>query len=99
VIDTNSIQLQADSTQTNLGLFRAYLETYLRKHQGVHQDMKLLVRHLPATSTGLPVELYFFTNETRAEIYEAIQADILEHAYAMLPRFDLRVYQNANEAI
>ncbi len=32
---------------TNIGTFRAYLETYLRKHPGIHQGMTIMVRQMP----------------------------------------------------
>lgn len=82
---------------TNVGLFRIYLEKYLKSHSGVHQEMKMLVRQLQGTPTGLPLELYFFTNEIISEQYEAIQADIIEHAYAMMPKFKLRAFQYAGD--
>ncbi|MBA3535949.1 MAG: mechanosensitive ion channel family protein, partial [Tatlockia sp.] len=43
-------------------------------------------------------ELYFFTNETDSIKYEAIQSDIIEHVYAIMPRFDLRAFQYANSS-
>jgi miniconductance mechanosensitive channel len=84
------------NTTTNLGLFRLYLEKILKQHPQVHQKMKLLIRQLQGTPTGLPLELYFFTNQTRSEKYESVQADMLEHVYALLPQFGLRVFQYAN---
>ena len=32
---------------TNVGTFRAYIQTYLENHPQINQDMTLLVRHLP----------------------------------------------------
>lgn len=78
---------------TNLGLFRHFLEIYLKQHPSVRKDMKILIRHLQETATGLPLELYFFTNEIDSEKYEVIQADIFEYIYATLPKFGLRVFQ------
>ena len=48
--------------QTNLGVFRAYLVRYLRNEVPVNRAMTLMVRQLQPTETGLPMELYFFTN-------------------------------------
>lgn len=79
---------------TNLGTFRAYLEQYLKNHPKVHPDMLMLVRHLAPTAHGLPIELYLFTNTTKWVEYEAIQADIFDHILAIIPEFDLRVYQS-----
>ena len=80
---------------TNIGLFRYYLENYLRQHPGIRNDMRILVRQLQTTPNGLPMELYAFANDISTERYEAIQADIIDHIYAILPFFDLRAFQYA----
>lgn len=78
---------------TNLGTFRAYIAEYLRAHPGVHQGMTLMVRQLQPGATGLPLEIYCFTNTTEWVAYEGIQADIFDHLYAIVREFDLRVFQ------
>ncbi|MFC1543347.1 mechanosensitive ion channel family protein [Candidatus Neomarinimicrobiota bacterium] len=78
---------------TNVGTFRAYVEAYLRDHPQIHQDMTLLVRQLDPGPNGLPIEIYAFTSDTRWGSYEAIQADIFDHILAVVPEFDLRVFQ------
>ena len=79
---------------TNIGTLRAYIENYLRSHPKIHQDRTLLVRQLAPTPQGLPIELYVFSNDTAWVAYEAIQADILDHIMALLPEFDLRLFQH-----
>ena len=79
---------------TNIGTFRAYVEAYLCSHPGTHKHMTIIVRHLPPGPDGLPLEIYCFTNTTEWGAYEVIQADIFDHLYAILPEFDLRVFQN-----
>ena len=79
---------------TNLGTFRKYLEEYLKNHPKIHKDMTFLVRHLQPTDTGLPLEIYVFSKDQAWARYEAIQADIFDHILAILPEFDLRVFQN-----
>jgi miniconductance mechanosensitive channel len=79
---------------TNLGTFRKYLEEYLHNHPMIHKDMTFLVRHLQPTDKGLPVEIYVFSRDQAWANYEAIQADIFDHILAILPEFDLRVFQN-----
>lgn len=79
---------------TNVGTFRAYLQQYLNHHERVHKDMTLMVRQLAPTTEGLPIELYIFTNDVRWTHYEAIQADIFDHVFAILPEFGLRAFQN-----
>ncbi|WP_084220772.1 MULTISPECIES: mechanosensitive ion channel family protein [Pseudoxanthomonas] len=83
---------------TNLGTFRAYVERYLRRHPGVHQDMTLLVRQLQPGADGIPLEIYCFTNDTRWAVYEGIQSDIFDHLLAILPEFGLRVFQQPGGA-
>ena len=79
---------------TNLGTFRAYVDTYLRRHPGIHQSMILMVRTLEASSEGVPMELYCFASTTEWIAYENIQSNIFDHLLAILPEFGLRLYQN-----
>ena len=79
---------------TNLGTFRAYLVAYLKAHPKVHQDMTFLVRQLPPSDNGLPLEIYVFSNDQAWANYEDIQADIFDHILASLPEFELRPFQN-----
>jgi len=78
---------------TNLGTFRAYVTQYLKNHPGINQNMTLLVRQLPLTPEGIPLELYCFTTTTAWAPYEGIQADIFDHLLAILPEFNLRIFQ------
>jgi len=79
---------------TNLGTFRKYVEQYLRNHPKIHQELTFLVRHLQPTEKGIPIEIYVFSNEQAWAKYEAVQADIFDHILAVIPEFDLRVFQN-----
>jgi miniconductance mechanosensitive channel len=79
--------------QTNLGIFRAYVQAYLRQHPKIHQRMTFLVRHLQPGPQGLPLEIYVFSKEQVWADYEALQADIFDHLLAALPEFGLRAFQ------
>lgn len=79
---------------TNLGTFRKYVEEYLLHHPKIHNDMTFLVRQLQPNERGLPIEIYVFSNDQAWANYEAIQADIFDHILAVIPEFDLRVFQN-----
>ena len=79
--------------QTNIGIFRAYIKSYLTNHPKINKNMILLVRHLPPTSKGLPMEIYVFSSDQVWTNYEDIQADIFDHIIAVLPEFGLRVFQ------
>jgi len=78
---------------TNFGSFRAYVKAYLDKNAKVRADLTVMVRQLPPTSEGLPLEIYSFSNDTDWVAYEGIQADIFDHLLASLSDFDLRVFQ------
>lgn len=80
--------------QTNLGVFRAYLNNYLKNLPEVNKDMTCMVRHLQPTEQGIPMELYFFSSVKEWTAYESIQADIFDHVLAVVPEFELRVFQN-----
>ena len=79
---------------TNIGTFRAYALAYLKAHPNIHEGMTCMVRSLEPSSTGIPVELYCFTNTTVWAEYERVQGDVFDHLLAILPEFGLRMYQN-----
>ncbi|MCB2184301.1 MAG: mechanosensitive ion channel family protein [Desulfobulbaceae bacterium] len=79
--------------QTNIGVFRAYIKSYLTNHPKINKNMTFLVRHLPPSSKGLPIEIYVFSSDKVWANYEEIQADIFDHILAVLPEFGLRVFQ------
>ena len=78
---------------TNIGTFRAYVVNFLRASEHINQDMTMLVRQLEPGPTGLPIQIYAFTNDTAWLSYENIQADIFDHLIAILPQFGLSVFQ------
>lgn len=99
-IETENQQAGVDLTSlvngrrlTNLGTFRAYLIAYLRQHKSIHTNMTQIVRQLAPEPTGIPLEIYAFSKDTGWVNYEAIQSDIFDHVFAILPEFGLRVYQ------
>jgi miniconductance mechanosensitive channel len=79
---------------TNVGTFRKYLEEYLRAHPLIHNELTFLVRQLQPTEKGLPIEIYVFSRDQEWANYEAIQADIFDHIMAVIPEFELRIFQN-----
>ena len=78
---------------TNIGTFRAYIQSYLRNHPKIHKEMVQLVRQLPPGEYGLPLDIYVFTNDTEWANYENIQSDIFDYLLAVVPQFGLRVFQ------
>lgn len=80
--------------QTNLGVFRAYLTVYLKNQPGVNQELTCMVRQLQPTDHGIPMELYFFSANKDWIPYEGVQADVFDHVLAIIPEFDLQVFQS-----
>ncbi len=83
---------------TNIGTFRAYVHAYLENHPNIVQGMTFLVRQLEPSEVGVPIEIYVFCDDTAWVRYEAIQSDIFDHLLAVVPEFDLRVFQNPTGA-
>lgn len=97
VADTdNPAGLVNGTIDTNLGLFRAYLTMYLRRHPFINNDLLLMVRSLPPTENGLPVQIYCFSANKNWPSYESIQAEIMEHFVSVLPAFELYPFQNSD---
>ncbi len=82
-----------DSRRVNLELFRIYLERYLSSRNFVRNDMLLMIRQLQPTPNGLPLELYFFVNDTGWKQYEHLQSEVFNHVYATIHEFGLAIYQ------
>ncbi len=83
---------------TNLGTFRAYLVSYLKDHPKINKNLTFLVRQLDPGPSGLPIEIYVFSSDQVWANYESIQADIFDHILAVIPEFELRVFQNPTGA-
>jgi miniconductance mechanosensitive channel len=86
--------LHTSTGVTNIGLFRRYLEIYLKGHPKIRPDMTLVVRQRQPTENGLPIEIYVFTKERSLKPYEEVQSEIFDHILAILPEFGLNVFQN-----
>ena len=82
---------------TNLGVFRKYLDSYLRQHSAINKDMTIMVRQLAPTPQGLPMEIYAFSSDKRWEQYEHIMADIFDHIVAAVPYFNLELFEYPTE--
>lgn len=80
--------------QTNLGVFRAYLTAYLKSRPDINQGLTCMVRQLQPTDHGIPMELYFFSAIKEWVPYEGVQADVFDHVLAIIPEFDLQVFQS-----
>lgn len=79
--------------QTNLGVFRAYILSYIRSNPNINQNMTRMVRQLQPTEFGIPLQIYAFSKEKEWIKYEEIQSDLFDHIIAAAPLFDLKIYQ------
>ena len=79
--------------QTNLGIYRAYINAYIRSNPNINQNMTKMVRQLQPTEFGIPLQVYAFSKEKDWTRYEEIQSDIFDHIIAAAPLFDLKIYQ------
>lgn len=82
------------SSITNIGLFRKYVERYLMSHTGINSEKKLMAKLLEPTASGIPLQIYVFTNIIDVVEYENTVAEIFEHLIAVIPEFGLRLFQN-----
>ncbi len=79
---------------TNIGTFRIYVQSYLKNNAKLLRNMPIMVRQLPPTENGLPLEIYAFSKEIEWTVYETIQADIFDHILSVVEEFDLRIFQS-----
>lgn len=82
---------------TNLEAFRGALYCYLRQMPEINEEMTLMVRQLPSTDEGVPVQVYAFSHTKVWEEYEEIQARIIEYMIAIMPQFGILPYQRSSD--
>lgn len=85
--------------QTNIGLYRHYINNYLRQNSELNQEMTLMVRQLPSTEYGVPIEVYCFSKNQDWAAYEIIVADIFDHLFAVTTYFDLVVFERPSSRL
>jgi len=78
---------------TNIGVFRKYIDSHINEHTGINKDMMIMVRQLPPTPQGIPLEIYAFSNDKRWANYEYIMADIFDHILAAVSYFELELFE------
>lgn len=81
--------------QTNLGVFRAYILSYIKSNPNVNQNMTRMVRQLQPTEFGIPLQVYAFSKEKEWTKYEEVQSDIFDHIIAAAPYFDIKIFQRS----
>jgi miniconductance mechanosensitive channel len=91
--DVNKELLMNGRNQTNLGLFRTYIDRYLKNHPAINKNMTIMVRQLAPNDKGLPLEIYAFSSDKEWVNYEYIMADIFDHIIASVDYFDLELFE------
>jgi len=79
---------------TNLGAFRAYMVDYLRNHPHIDTMMPVMMRDMPPTETGMPVEIYCFSKINSWVPFESVQSSVVDYAYAVVSQFGLKLFQS-----
>jgi len=78
---------------TNFGVFRKYIELFLRNNPYINQNTTIVVRHRQPSENGIPLEIYCFSKEKAMANYEEVQSNIFEHILSVIPEFELKVFQ------
>ena len=88
-----------DDEIINLTLFRMYVLNYLANSPDISKKFVTTVRHKDSGVTGLPLEIYTFTNAITLADFEKVQAEIFEHCFVALKKFKLKVLQYPTASI
>ena len=79
---------------TNLGVYRQYVENYLKTHPKISDQLTVMCRQLPTSQFGAtPLEVYAFSVEKDWVMYEHLTADIFDHLLSALRYFELESYE------
>ncbi len=78
---------------TNLGVFRTYIEEYLKAHPLTNDDLTMMCRQLEPTSQGIPIQIYTFSKDKEWTKYEALTSDIFDHLLSSVKYFKLECFE------
>ena len=78
---------------TNLGVFRVYIEEYLKAHPMTNDDLTMMCRQLEPTSQGIPIQIYAFSKDKEWTKYEALTSDIFDHLLSSVKYFNLECFE------
>lgn len=79
---------------TNLGVYRQYVEDYLKTHPKISDQLTVMCRQLPTNKFGAtPLEVYAFSQDKEWVAYEHLTADIFDHLLAALKFFNLESFE------
>lgn len=89
----DGLDIDTSAPIVNLQLLSAYLDRYIAAHPLVNHDLLHMVRQMEPASTGIPLQLYFFTRAVQWKQFEHDKDLILNHVYAVVQHFGLRIFQ------
>lgn len=84
---------------TNIGVFRKYMEEWIDANPNTNNDMTHMVRQLQPGPTGIPIEVYCFSAQQEWVAYEKVQSDIFDHIMAVIPQFNLKVFEYPSQYV
>ena len=79
---------------TNIGVFRIYVENYLKSLNTISQNDSIIVKQLPVSPLGMPLEIGCFTTTSSNLEFERIQSDIFDHLLTACRKFELEIMQS-----
>ena len=78
---------------TNIGVFRIYIEEYLKAHPMTNENLTLMCRQLEPTSQGIPIQIYTFSKDKEWTKYEGLTSDIFDHLLSSVKYFNLECFE------
>lgn len=84
---------------TNIGIFRQYIEFWINANPDINKGMTHMVRQLQPGPTGMPIQIYCFSGRKVWVEYEKVQADIFDHVMAVIPEFNLKVFEYPSQYV
>lgn len=77
--------------ETNLGLFRAYMVSYLLASDMIDHKSDLMVQINSISHEGVALQIYCFSVTTQWEQYEGVMSAVMEHAMLASSDFGLEI--------
>ena len=78
---------------TNLGIFREYVQRYLKEHPDTNDNLTMMCRQLQPTAQGIPIQIYAFSKDKEWTKYEALTSDIFDHLLSSVKYFNLECFE------
>lgn len=90
----NGSYVENGTTETNIGMYRAYATVYLNNNPHLSRDQMIMVRQMPPTADGYVLQFYCFADTAMWVAYEAVCSGITEHLATALRDFGLELHSS-----